>query len=307
MNKGVDVGYGWTKVFQNSRSQIFPSVVGNFEENFEVDGLEKTQNFIVELEQNRYLVGESALKYSTRFFQIKNKNWVESIAYRVLLKAALQGEFFNVIVTGLPVSFYKSDKEKVQKILSEISPSHEKKIIPQPLGTFFHALFTENGSVKNEALVQSKIGVVDIGFFTVDMITVEAMELVERQMKSIETGVSFLHESVKKDLENKYEIQISLNKIEEAIRNKFIKIYGEKIDISNIISKRITEFSHEIFAQVRSIWGSCSDLDQIIFSGGGAFFLQNFIKDFARNASIIDNPQFANVRGYAKFANRISN
>ena len=169
---GVDVGYGYTKIVTDSAEGLskisFPSVVGNYEDRIVViEGLRPSNLELVEIDKETLLVGQSALKHSTRTFNAREKNLIGSTAYRALMKNATQHanpSSINIVMTnGLPVSYYKTDRAKltnlIRDIVKEEAITAKIKVIPQPLGSFFALLFDNNGEVQNEALVSSRVGV----------------------------------------------------------------------------------------------------------------------------------------------------
>ena len=316
---GIDVGYGYTKVVTNSDDGITqiisPSVVGNFEgRTVEDDGLRLSALDVVEIQGQKLLVGRSALKHSSRIFNFREKNWTESIAYQALMKSAichLQPDSIKLIIaSGLPVSYYKSDRGKLTNVIRDIAADTainlRVKIIPQPLGSFFNLLFDDNGEVQDEGLASSRVGVLDIGFYTSDLLTIDNLELVEKQIGSFENGVAGTLESIAKDIEKAYDLRPDLHKTEEAIRKGSIRVFGTDHDITEIVRQRLTELATEIEARAKTIWKTAADLDKVILTGGGAALLQDYL-DLYKHAMVIDEAQFANARGYYKYAKRISN
>jgi plasmid segregation protein ParM len=315
---GIDVGYGYSKVVMDSHDgvsrTVWPSVVGNFEAGtVEVEGMKSSASEYVEVENQKLLVGKAALKHSFRLFNAREKNWIGSVAYRALMKNAIQNadlHSINLIITsGLPVSYYKTDKGKLTNIIREIAKEKAitvtAKIIPQPLGSFFNLLFDETGMVQDEGLVNTRVGVLDIGFYTVDLITIDNLELVEKQIASFENGVAGILESIARDIENAYDFRPDLHKTEEAIRKGSIRVYGTDHDITEIAKQRLTELATEIEARAKTIWKTAADLDQVVLTGGGAILLKSYL-DLYRHTIVIEDAQFANVMGYYKYAKRIN-
>lgn len=319
MNKsiGIDIGYGYTKIYTSEGAKVFPSVVGNHEDTIvQLEGFNPSIVDMIDVEGQKYLVGESALKHSDRFFNVREKNWIDSITYRVLLSHVLKTINFNgfgvSLVTGLPVSFYKSDKDKLANLIRSLALTYgaglRVKVIPQPMGSFFDFLFDIDGHITDEKLTRedTKIGVLDIGFYTSDLITIHNLEVVEKQIASWENGLSTAYTKIAKDIETKYELTKEVHDIEKAVRSGYIKTFGEKHDISNIVNSRMRELANEIEARVRTIWKSGADIDIIIVSGGGASALRNYLKLY-KNVYFLDKDgQISNARGFWKYARRLS-
>lgn len=316
---GIDVGYGYTKVVRDSAEgavrTVWPSVIGNFEAStVEIEGMKSSASEYVEVENQKFLVGRAALKHSSRTFNAREKNWIASVAYRALMKYAIQNAdsySINLTVTsGLPVSYYKTDKGRLTNIIREITKEAAitvtAKVIPQPLGSFFNLLFDKSGAVQDEGLLNARVGVLDIGFYTADLITIDNLELVEKQIASFENGVAGILESIARDIENAYDFRPDLHKTEEAIRKGTIRVYGLDHDITEIARQRLTELATEIEARTKTVWRTAADLDQVVLTGGGATLLRSNL-DLYKHAIVIEDAQFANALGYYKYSRRIAN
>ncbi len=319
MNKiiGIDVGYGYTKVVTDGNGIVvpvsFPSLVGIYEDGIEVDGLKVPEQDIVSLSGQRFIVGAAALRHSSRLLNGREQGWVSSAAYRALFLHALRLVEANAvkftIVSGLPVNFYKSDKDKLLNIIRSTACDFcidcTVKAIPQPLGSFFSLLFDDHGRVKDGSLASGKVGILDIGFYTTDLITIHDMELIEKQMDSYENGVSTALELIAKDINNVYGRKPILNETEQAIKEGYIRVYGEPKDIRHVADQRLTELSREIESKAKTVWKSAVDIDRVILTGGGAALLKPYLNLY-RHASVIDDAQFANAAGYYKLGKRLS-
>lgn len=316
---GIDVGYGYTKVVSDSSKglmrTVWPSVAGNVESGIvEVEGMKSSANEYVEVDKQKILVGNVALRHSSRIFNAREKNWIGSIAYKALMKAAVRHadpDSLNLIITsGLPVSYYKTDRENLTNLIRGIAKDEAitvtVKVIPQPLGSFFNLLFDESGGVRDEGLVNSRVGVLDIGFYTSDLITIDSLELVEKQIASFENGVAGTLESISRDIETACDFRPDIHKTEEAVRRGTIRVYGSDQDIAGIAKQRLTELATEIEARAKTVWKSAADLDCVVLTGGGATLLRDLL-DLYRHTTVIENAQSANAMGYYKYARRISN
>jgi plasmid segregation protein ParM len=312
INVGIDIGYGYTKVVAGNNASIFPSVVGNFEEGIQAEGLQSQKLETIKIDNVQLLIGESALKHSDRFFSIRDKNWITSLAFRALLNYSFKLANLNgsslVLVSGLPVSYYRTDKEVMERELKEVANTNSMantiRVIPQPLGSFYDIVLDDNGRIKNDKYTTSKVGVLDIGFYTTDLLTIDNLELLKKQVTSFENGISSAYEKISKDIIDKYELNLSIHETEKSVRNGYIKVFGERKDISEIADKRLKELAIEIEAKVKTVWKNAADIDTIILSGGGASALKGFLNLY-KHSVLINNSQFANARGYYKYSKKV--
>lgn len=299
---GIDIGYGNTKVNTGGTVFSFPSIVGNFQESVSI-GFDRGTLECVEIDGEKFLIGESARRHSSRHYTSRSRDWIGTIHYRALLKHALKkcnatGE--AIITTGLPVDF-RADKERLTAIVKDVAlkcgVNAFVHVLPQPVGAFFSLLFDEKGSVLESRLASSRVGILDIGFFTTDLLTIDGMSVVEKQLASFENGVSTALEAIRQDLADTYKLQLDIRRTDEVVRRGKVSVYGEEKDITAISGKRLGELETEIQAQAQTIWGNAADLDRVILSGGGATMLSPYLNLY-RHATVIRNAAEANAAGF---------
>lgn len=308
---GIDIGYGNCKVVSNSGWYSFPSIVGNFEDCIAIPEFGNRPLESVEIEGEKFLIGESARKHSTRFFSSRDRGWINSRPYRALIKFVLNKSCSKsesvAITSGLPASYYKADKDNLSKVIRKIAEdmeiSSQVSVIPQPMGAFLSEFFDEKGHVFDHNLASGRIGVLDVGYFTTDLVTLDCLDIVDRQVASIECGVSTAMEAIKRDLYDKWQINLDLHRVEESVRRGKIVVFGEERDLSDIRDQRLNELANEIEAQAKTIWGNAADLNKIILAGGGAALLYKFL-NFYRHAQIVRDPAFSIASGFYRHAVR---
>ena len=136
---GVDIGYGYTKATDGRRYQVFKSIVGEanpvqFGEAVVPGAGESPRHFIVNGEE--LFVGELAETQSRgRGFTLDPQQFLtgyaKSLALAALSPYAEHGDPVRV-VTGLPVSFFRRQKDALTALLQNrhtvtiIHPNHER-------------------------------------------------------------------------------------------------------------------------------------------------------------------------------------
>ena len=209
---GIDLGFGFCKVYSDNGRHIFPSIAGPCnEEVLRVSGVRNPayEHETVFLDNKKFLVGNSAARYSERVYQARDKDWIDSFTYRCLLHHALRLAGVNnssltpqetVIVTGLPVTHYRSCRPKLIDLVKSMThPDVSVKVTLQPLGSYFDHLLCDDGGIQDMELVHNRVGVIDIGFYTSDFITVESLELVKNLLETREGGMSSVYQEIARD------------------------------------------------------------------------------------------------------------
>jgi hypothetical protein len=88
------------------------------------------------------------------------------------------------------------------------------------------------------------------------------------------------------------------------LRQKSVKIFGEIVDLSEMIEIRTREVAEVILSFAHSLWGRGERLDRVILTGGGAISFRSYFSAYP-NLYIPAEPSLSNVRGYLKLARKI--
>lgn len=309
---GIDVGYGYTKVAYGENGKIttfsFPSLVANFSDSLSIDGIRNPE--AVEVHGKKYVVGEAAAKLKALKFQSRDKDWIASTAYAALVKYALKRISHSeksLIVTGLPVRYYKSDKDKLVKIITDIASDRgitaSVFVIPQPLGSYYDTILTHYGLLKSVDVTDKIVGILDIGYQTTDILCLNAMSPVPEMSSSFETGIANAFDAIARDIENKYSLHLDTHGVEKAAMTGKIRAFGKEHDISDIVKTHLTTLSDAIKSEVATLWGNTAEIDEILLTGGSAKLLSQYLPQF-QQGSVINDCQLANAKGYYKYAAR---
>lgn len=327
----VDVGFGKVKGFSDKGKMIdFPSVIGDFHPVQFVSGLgnDQIQNLVIGYNHKQYFLGEAALKQSKPQATV-DKDRTVSEEGLVLLMGALSllvgekvSDSFNMIV-GLPVMHYESLKDtyiaaiKKLHIIDNLSLTGELlnrkyltiaavKVLPQPMGTFFDNLLNENGEIVNSKLATENVGIIDIGYNTLDFARIDNFDFINPRSTSYSgLGIFSAYQNLSVEIYRNLGIEIPPEQIEAIIRKGEMNISGRQISLEQFKQNAFTETARQIISRVKSFWPDRWSLDKIIISGGGASLLGEFLIQEFQQASIGTNPMFANVSGYKKFGRRV--
>jgi plasmid segregation protein ParM len=329
-NIGVDLGYGFVKVSDGKKDKIFPSVVGqartlrySTEENTD-------QNFIknmdVIVDDREYFVGELANRQSDIVLFSLDENRMDEQISKILLITSLsllsesKSTNFNT-VTGLPVGFYTETKQTItqrfkgrhsivlrknQKNESEQTLTvNEVKVLPQPFGSLFDLILDQNGTLIDENLAASKVGIIDIGFRTTDFIVVDNLENIDRLSSSSNTALSTAYFNIAEMLREEFKITKPIYQLDEIVRNGIIRISGKSYNLDEIKKHAFSMVAEKLITEINSLWTNKWELDMVFISGGGGMAISEFLLPAFENAVLVKEAQFANVYGFRKLAQRL--
>ena len=218
------------------------------------------------------------------------------------------------VVTGLPVSHYTPDRVKriqdllgqahnVRTLSGETSVKVEKvKVIPQPFGSYFDLILNDEGKLKDPEKIRERVGIIDVGFQTTDL-ALATPQFIESSSGSLDVGVRSVADQLSRDLSRKYSITLDTTEAEESLRHRSVRIFGESVDLSDMIEERTREVAEVILSYAHSLWGRGERLNRLILAGGGANTLRSYFSTYP-NLHVPEEPSLSNVRGYLKLARK---
>ena len=321
VHAGLDIGYSSTKAYYDNGYFREPSIVGTYEDWFAVEGNRR----VIELDGVRYLFGKDAIDQSQIVERREDRAWIKSDMYRRLMEYAVGFIAMNSIytepeifvVSGLPLAYFQKDAPYLKNLLvgshrciidgEEISSTvKEAIIVPQPFGTLLDYALNDDGGILTDR-ARGKIGVIDIGGKTTNILSVSDLSEQSREATSVGVGGWTAVKKLRDFLVNGYpEIDDRVSNIEKVLVNKSFVYFGEKMDVSSVVSDVTKSIADQIKADISQRWGSAAQFEKILISGGGAHMIGSSIEKVLPQSFIVDDPIFSNVKGFYKFAKRSS-
>lgn len=316
---GFNPGFGWTKATLAHNGVCFKSVLAPATDvAFNNDLAHNGTAFEVETDQQRWFVGESAELHSQTLIAPRSSDrepWI----VRVLLMAALEklgitrGEV--ALVTGLPVQWYGRYKDVVKSELCRTlhySVNGQARavivtdcvVVPESYGTLYRAILDEKGALVDKGNIrQQRVGILDVGTFTTNVVTSSALHYAESESRSEPLGMARVYELLQSRVAQQYR-DMSFNEAEYAVtEDSRIMVRGELVDISPLITQANEQVAESILATAKSVWGTGDDM-VLLVTGGGGVALSAQIKQKFPHARTITSPQMANAEGMYRYALR---
>jgi len=295
----IDIGYGDTKVYYEGQSFKFPSAIEPSRQ-AQVDLAEsKLDTYLFNAQEFR--VGQKALRnaIATRGFNFLNK-YSPLLIFHALKLAEVDFEKPIQIATGLSLLNYKGAKD-FMKVLSSftVGDTHLKPeifLFAQGQGIFLESARKE---------VNELIGVIDIGYNTLDFLVFEYDEPRSDLCFANSGGANKIIVDLQKILTKEYKVDFTEQEAKKVFINKEVKIAGQVIDFKDTIT---TMTQHYVDFVLDEFANKCGDLmlrsDGVIIGGGGAYFLdEKYLKKEHPNIILAPAPyEFSNIRGYYKGA-----
>jgi plasmid segregation protein ParM len=152
-------------------------------------------------------------------------------------------------------------------------------------------------------LVQGRVGVLDVGMFTTDLILVDGLEYIEAGSGSLEVGVSTVLEMLRKVLLDDYRVSYEPHQLEVALRRGWLVVNGQTVKLNGLASNRLSVIAQSIESRARTLW-NVSTLSAIVLAGGGSLALRRWLEPYFGQAIFAPDAAMANVKGFLRYGLR---
>ncbi|MBO8128925.1 MAG: ParM/StbA family protein [Peptococcaceae bacterium] len=320
MQIAIDVGYSHTKAVTTDKRVLIPSVVAPYRELALADLRGNDTGHIVTIRRvdgttSRHFVGELAVQEGrgATFTLDRDKHRHPNHDVLILTAARLLGAGPGaILVAGLPVAYYASQKEDLRRHLealhAEVSvdgsmPSRVSFgrviVYPQGAGAMLAA-----PDLPDSGLVL----LVDVGYKTTDYVTAEIVGGMARPVSSlcgsVEIGIFAVHEALAAGYQAATGAPLPAVRIPEIMANGGKTYhYGRELDLSDVLGKARADTARAIADQVRAAMGDrMAAVRKVLLAGGGAEELP-LLRKLLLDASVVDiipEPLWANASGFLK-------
>lgn len=320
MRVAVDLGYGYVKAMTHAQKVMFPSVVAPAGNTTGLRGLfgAKTPEYELSLHREgrteRFLVGEAALSEpgAVRAWETEATagNIVPLLATAVV--ALWSGGPVHLAV-GLPLLHYAKQRQFLQQSLEaldieaalgdgqaiRITRPHVT-VLPQAAAGYYAA--RERGQLK---ALSGVVGIIDIGYRTTDYLVIArnqngSLEIRERLAGTLDLGISQVTGIIQEAVQARIGRAVDRLRIEGALAREGVLSYrGTPIVLTVYRDEARKAVAEAIMAKLKADWGE--DLDffgTVLVMGGGGADLFPMLKELHPNVTMLDDPQWANARGY---------
>jgi plasmid segregation protein ParM len=263
----------------------------------------------------------------TQFDEYSTSGLNRVIVQHALQQAGLSGRSVH-LVSGLPVgNFYRKDgqrrqtlidlkTETLKKTVEPINPEgnadgtrlkasvafHE--VIPEALAAWYdHVIDCDTDTVRLDTdKLSAPIAIVDIGGRTTDYVVVQNQAVVHGASGSLSRGLLDVKAWVNNGIEEHFDVvNIGEQRLDHAVKTNKLRLHGKEYDITDLVTSAKRELVERLYMETRRQLGQGTELDRILFVGGGSAALAADIHDWFPNQTIADHAAFANARGMLKY------
>lgn len=318
---GVNVGHGYLKYLiidergDELPPQLFPAMIARAGRTVQ-GALHQVET--VDAGGGQWWIGDDALRSDTPVTLLAQDRLTDPVFIPALLRGALKrfgdlnGAASGICVTGLPAT-WALDKSKAQALGARLRDAAggaytRIKVIPEPLGAIYALLLDTDGQIDGDATLQhGRIGIIDLGHYTVDLAIVDRLVPVASSLQTFALGSAEPLGKIRALLSAAYERELSLYDTDQAIRAGSIRVAGQARDLPPGWDRPLIDTGQAIVARLSEAWKAGGDLDLILLAGGGAE-LEPVTTAICRrfpHAEVIADPQLAIASGYARLARKL--
>jgi hypothetical protein len=267
-----------------------------------------------------YIVGRDAILGSGfSWSATETKDDLRNLVFALYVLGSLGVSEADMVI-GLPVSA-ASSPAAVERIKSLLNGTHEviindrpssitirAGVLAEPLGTYFSLCLDVEGRPVSSTYFNELIGIADIGYRTLDIITIEEGKLSTIGKDSTLSGIAVLFNRVCKVLETDHGM-LRPHEIEKVHTwltggcQEPIKFGGAPVrsDLPTEVARFRAEFAGQIMDEVQSLLSGIRP-DRIVMTGGGAALLRSDLSKINPNLTFHPNPRYANAIGFYRAA-----
>lgn len=334
---GIDLGYGQVKSKAKGENKKFLSAVGTPVSNFGrtvaiVTEQELMNSLAINYDDQTYYVGRNAI-VNTRNGRLTlrqgkaehDHNKVKFLTSLALYTDMYQEDAEFDIVTGLPVLEFKNESAALEAMMTNNGKPFEfemqygnvtvpkritigtVKIVSQGEGAFYDFVLDETGSIIPEraAIVGGTVMVVDIGYRTTDIVTMENGRYIEPLSDQFNKGVNTIHQEILRLIMEEFGIKKELRDMDQIVRERSFMHNTKIYNVDHIITKAAIPFAEDIIENLHTISNDqLGAVNHIIFTGGGAEIIYPFAERLTKGvveSSLMENAEFCNANGYHKY------
>jgi hypothetical protein len=172
----------------------------------------------------------------------------------------------------------------------------ESMIVPQPLGSAMQFLLDDCGNIVDKSVASKKILVIDIGYYTGDLLVLDALEIGRGSSSPENMGTDTAYKLIQEYLKDRFGKTPGRYELDYCIRHG-CEYNG--YNITPLVNRAFESFGARISAEVE---GLNQEYHTYIITGGWAETLAPFIR-VPEHKKIIMN-QMGNVNGYIKIGRK---
>jgi len=347
-NAALDPGFGGFKAAEVRTDQIavttLPSVVGAGDTDIGLLDLagpmgasrrRRRQPRRVAFDGIELLVGPGVADYTRPverldFQRLRDGPELRALTYATLFEL-VQGASADLnLVVGLPVEVLQGPDAKatVKQLQGWLVGEHRFAVddqavtlrvravrpIAQPVGAFCEwGLGLDGRWARDRADFGQPVAVLDLGFNTLDLFTVQGGQINARYTQGDTLGLRRAATALADRVRRQHQRELSLHEadalLQEHVRQGSrravnLPMAGGVVDVRPLVRTALDTATGEILGFLDRTWGNGRQFSHLLLTGGGVLMLGDRLLERLPHAVLLADPVTANARGLARLAQR---
>jgi plasmid segregation protein ParM len=303
----VDAGFAQTKWYTGSSQGKFASAIAK-PDTIVTAGLgAETKKYTIGGET--LVVGKAALTAGAIQDYDREISWlIDRVPFFVAHAATEAGIDFATIDTlalGLPISDFRKHRASLIERMTGFTVNGTQyspriQVYAQGVGALF-AYAREGSSVRQD----DQGLLLDCGGNTAICVQHDGYQVsAEGTRQYSKMGISVAAEKLCARLRETMGIEYSLPEAMEIMRTREVKNRGKRINVSKEVDEAITPHIQGLIKTISNDYSArLIKMDHLLLAGGGASLIkQNLPSDLCEMAIVLEDSEFANVRGFFRYA-----
>lgn len=318
---GMDIGHSAVKLAYSVggkvRHTMFPSaVIPGFDISDEMER-KRAQNDTVFVHNNetgestRYFVGETALAQGSSSVTGLNSKWIHTAQHAALIIAANQlldregvgNREDRLIVLGLPVEGFATQKTQLISICRGLLADSQSKVMMQPVGALQTVFIDRDGNeVAGRQFDKESWAAIDIGHYTTDIVSFENGRF-QDHIKGGCRGMHMACEALINILRDTKYSDIDLIEAERCLLTNRIQYFNVEEDITEYCDRAKAVLTTEVMELAsRLLEQGARRRHGVLLCGGGSSVVYDELKRRWPNTHLAADGRFAVAEGMRRLA-----
>lgn len=229
-----------------------------------------------------------------------------------LMPGQKDGSIVHVkLATGLPVG-HMDDAETFRSALTGehliktdqthfVAHIHEVSVMPQPVGAIYSQALTPDGR-QNMSHRYERVGVIDVGQYTIDAAVDEMGEYKDRESGTAESGLHLAYEHIADLYQQRYNEMPTLKTIEQIMRSGCAQVFDKEVHFEDEVDRALAPTRAATLKLMSKLWKRGASLNIIFIVGGGGIPVEEQVTAEYEHAHLLHDSQLAIAQGYLNYA-----
>lgn len=164
-------------------------------------------------------------------------------------------------------------------------------VYPTPMGSLARLVIAPDGASLQNEFARGKIGIVDIGYGSTDVIILDRLRYSRRAACSFGIGVARCLGAAAGRIKEKSGETLSVDALLMGLRMGTLTVRGQEYSLANLRDRLFRQTANDLAENITQLWRDDWDIDVIIITGGGGSLLATPLSErLPGDIRLLENP-----------------